>query len=391
LLQALHPLVGRDREVQELHAALDSARAGQGGLWLIEGEAGIGKSRLVEEIGRTAAASGLPVLWGRCWEAGGAPAFWPWSQILRALARRADAVSRAGLERHTRQLSQILPDLGGHAAPRIDEEVARFQLLEAISAALCDAAVATPLVVVLEDLHAADPSSVAVLEMLAAQARSASLLGLGTYREADARRARVAAALGRVARSAHKQNLSPLGPTDVERYLEAALGRDASRSLVEAVQRVSEGNPLFVVELTRWLQAHGEEPDADRVLAVPRSLRALVDERLDVLSPSCREVLAAASVLGRDFAMDGLHGLGDWSASVIGSALAEATEAAVLVEVSVPEYSSAIAATAGGCTILAREPPASRRAQGSDALGWVAAELTEELEADLLLVTGTLE
>src|SRR5450755_326810 len=77
--------VGRERELAELRAALDDVNAGRGRLFVLSGEPGIGKTRLAEEIAREAAARGMRAVWGRSWEGGGAPAYWPWVQILRAL------------------------------------------------------------------------------------------------------------------------------------------------------------------------------------------------------------------------------------------------------------------------------------------------------------------
>src|SRR5688500_13342771 len=82
--------VGREREIGELLAGLEEAAAGRGRLFVVAGEPGIGKSRLADELATEARARGARILWGRCWEAGAAPAYWPWVQPLRAYLRECD-------------------------------------------------------------------------------------------------------------------------------------------------------------------------------------------------------------------------------------------------------------------------------------------------------------
>src|SRR5438046_2427498 len=103
------PFVGREREIEELASGLDEASAGRGGLFLIVGPPGMGKTRLADEAARAAEARGLRPLWGRCWETGGAPAYWPWIQILRELTRTPD--ERAALGAEAAALGQLLPEL----------------------------------------------------------------------------------------------------------------------------------------------------------------------------------------------------------------------------------------------------------------------------------------
>src|SRR5690348_10264328 len=102
--------VGRERELGELRRALDQADSGQGRLFLISGEPGIGKTRLAEEVATDATSRGMRVVWGRCWEGGGAPAYWPWVQILRALiAEPGRAPSRSPVI--PPEVGQLLPEL----------------------------------------------------------------------------------------------------------------------------------------------------------------------------------------------------------------------------------------------------------------------------------------
>src|SRR5919201_902741 len=104
--------VGRERELAELSAGLDDALAGRGRLFLLVGEPGIGKSRLADEFASRAKQRGANVLWGRCWEAGGASAYWPWVQALRSLVRAKDPEAlRMLLGDRAPDLAQLLPEL----------------------------------------------------------------------------------------------------------------------------------------------------------------------------------------------------------------------------------------------------------------------------------------
>src|SRR5262245_56714132 len=142
---AIRPIVGRNAELTELERALREACAGRGGVWFASGEPGIGKTRLVEELAARAPGAGVGVYWGRCWEAGGALAYFPWIEVLRALLRTRGETLRGSDQWQPRAgiLANLLPELAREAtpsAPLPDADRARFQLLEAIGGALCDAA-----------------------------------------------------------------------------------------------------------------------------------------------------------------------------------------------------------------------------------------------------------
>ena len=165
--------MGRERELAELVAGLDDALAGRGRLFLLAGEPGIGKSRLADELIGQARARGARVLVGRCWEAGGAPAYWPWVQALRAYVRDAEPEAlRAQLGAGAADLAQLLPELRElfptcRSRRRSESEGARFRLFDAASAFLRSAAQARPLVLVLDDMHAADEPSLLLLRFVA--------------------------------------------------------------------------------------------------------------------------------------------------------------------------------------------------------------------------------
>jgi hypothetical protein len=161
--------VGRERELGELIMGLEDSCGGRGRLFLLVGEPGIGKSRLAEELIARAEARGTRVLIGRCWEAGGAPAYWPWTQVLSALVHQVEperlrgqlAQDGAELVRLVPELRERLPDLPAPTGP--DGEGARFRLLAAVAAFLRSCASSRPLAIFLDDLHAADEPSLLLL------------------------------------------------------------------------------------------------------------------------------------------------------------------------------------------------------------------------------------
>src|SRR5215472_16902531 len=191
--------VGRERETAELSGALDAVRAGRGAFYLISGEPGIGKTRLAEWVAQEAASRGFTVLWGRCWESGGAPTYWPWVQVLRAALRGRDP---ARLARATRwafaQLGQLIPELAhgltDHDRPSIPDltldgpDGERVVLFDAVQTVIATLAAERALVVVLDDLHAADDSSLLLLQYLSRELQQAPVLILGTHRDWEMRR-----------------------------------------------------------------------------------------------------------------------------------------------------------------------------------------------------------
>ena len=185
-------LVGRERQLAALEAALAEAAAGRGRLLLVSGEPGIGKTRLAEEVARRAAGGGAGVGWGRCAEEQGAPPFWPWVQLLRGLlAETPPERPEAVLDADGPELTMLLPELtevvaGPPAAPVLDVEAVRFRLCQAVTGLLGRLATSRPLLLVIDDLHWADAASLRLLSILAGALGGARLLVVATYRDTDA-------------------------------------------------------------------------------------------------------------------------------------------------------------------------------------------------------------
>jgi DNA-binding SARP family transcriptional activator len=334
--RAAGTFVGRTWELETLDAGLDDAFAGRGRLFLAVGEPGIGKSRLADEFASRAKQREAGVLWGRCWEGDGASPYWVWAQALRSYARASDPdVVRTSIGPHAAQLAQLVPELDQlypelPAAP----ESTRFELFESVAAFLRSAAREQTLVLVLDDLHAADEPSLLLLRFLAAELAELPIVVLGTYREDIDRDSAALAELRRL--PARQLRLGGLAPAEVTSFVEASTGVAPSKKLVDAVHTETEGNPLYVGEVVRLLAAEGrlaEAPGADWLLQIPASVHEETAQRLRALSKECRRVLTIASALGREFDTEVLERVSEASEEEVLEGLDEAFAARVLTEV----------------------------------------------------------
>ncbi|HEY1702885.1 MAG TPA: AAA family ATPase [Trebonia sp.] len=291
--------VGRDRELAELADAMERARRGDPVFAVVGGEAGIGKTRLAEEFEARAVGAGLVVLTGNCVELGaeGLP-FAPVISALRALTRvmspgdLAEVVGAAG-----HGLSRLLPDLvpaGGRvASPDAAAAVSVPELVAGLLGRLC---ALRPVLLILEDLHWADQSTLELIAFLVRSARDMPLLTLATYRSDELdRRHPLRVLLGswdRV-RSVRRIELSRLDRAQVEGQLRGILGASPEPGMTDLIFDRSGGNAYLVEELSSAAR-HGGHPGT-----LPPSLRDVLLHRADILSPRAQEVLRTASVAGR--------------------------------------------------------------------------------------------
>jgi DNA-binding SARP family transcriptional activator len=336
--------VGRERELGELTGALEDAFAGHGRLVLLVGEPGIGKSRLAEEIASDARGRGARVLVGRCWEAGGAPAYWPWVQSLGAYARAIDPDELARqLGSRAAEIAPILPELheilpGLPAPAALDSEGARFRLFHATAEFLRNASDRQPIVLFLDDLHAADTPSLLLVQFLARELAHARVLLLGALRDVDPTPGRsLTATLAEVTREpgTRRVSLTGLSEPDIAEYVELAAAEIASPELAAALYAETDGNPLFVAETVRLLSIEGvrRQEGGEVRLAIPESVRDVITRRLAHLSAGCNDVLVLASVLGREFTIIVLARVAATSEDQLLDTLDEAMEARVLAAV----------------------------------------------------------
>jgi hypothetical protein len=295
--------LGRDAEMAELASGLDDLSVGRGSVFLASGEPGIGKTRLAEEVAESAAVRGFSVHWGRAWESGGAPSFWVFTQVMRDICRGLSAhtlgevVGSLGPEllRVLPELARQIPGLTVAPMPVVDD---RFRLFEAVEAFLGSATKIAPRLVVLDDLHAADPSSLELLDFLVRIRQPKPLMLLGTYRDVEMRLApALASTLQRIAREARLLLLERLDRGAVAEFVAQASGATPAQEHVDAVHRLTEGIPLFVRE---FLQLKG------MARRVPDGVREVIRGRLSLLEPPARGTLEAAAVLGREFDIEPL-------------------------------------------------------------------------------------
>ena len=321
-------LVGRDDQLARLDAALTRALAGEGQLVLVAGEAGIGKTRLAEEFAKHAAERGAEVVWARCHEGEGAPAFWPWVQALRAVVspRPLTEVEQV-LGPAMTSLLPLLPERreapippGGFA----EAAEARAHVYQAVTTLLLGVADHRGLVLVLDDLHWADVPSLQLLEFLAAQLGRARLLVLVTFRDPESEMAEgLASTLGALARLSAVQHivLNGLAPRHVSQLIAEATGSDPSEAVVDAVHSRTDGNPFFLTELIRLLESEGRlaQSDAASALAsqVPTGVRDVIRRRVRRLPQQTNALLTIAAIIGRDFdlrVVEAVAGLDDETA-----------------------------------------------------------------------------
>jgi DNA-binding CsgD family transcriptional regulator len=325
-------LVGREAELSALLAALDAAVAGEPSVVLLGGEAGIGKTRLVEEAASRAREAGARVLVGGCVELGGEGLpFMPLADALRALMRVTppeqldEFVGPARL-----QLARLVPELDPHTAPNASPpgtgETAR--LLELVLGVIQRIAADRPLMLVIEDLHSADRSTLDLVTLLVHALRGVRVLLVVTFRSDEIHRGHPLRPLvtgwERV-RSVQRVELERFTAEQVAGQLEAILGSPAPRRLVELVYDRSEGNAFLVEEILGAVQG-GADPDQ-----LPLSLRDVLLARAERLTAPTQRLLRVAAAGGRsvpDRLLAAVAGIDD---AGLDAALHEAIEHRLLV------------------------------------------------------------
>ena len=337
-------LVGRDAEMAVLEQALAAASLQQGRLVLLAGEPGIGKTRLAEEFAVLAGTRGAKVRWGGCYELEGAPAFWPWVQIVRGLAEDLDD-ERLGsaLGSGAAHVIQVVPELGERVvAPSppalLHDEGARFRAYEAITQLLTRVASGRTLVVVLDDLHWADVPSLRLLAYAAGALRHSSVLVLGTYRDVEVGPGHaLTETLARLAREPVTERVALRGLTegDVGRFIAGATGAAASRRFIASLHRRTAGNPFFLGELVRLLRSEGPLEAADPT-EVPTSVREVVGRRLAQLPGGSEQLLTVAALAPDAFRLDVLARVEGVSDDQVLDVVEAALAARLIVEHSEP-------------------------------------------------------
>ena len=317
--------IGRQREMKELRAALEDVKSGNGRLKMVTGAPGIGKSRTAQEVAKQAEECGFQTFWGRCYEAQGAPPYWPWIRVLRAYVEQCDAeqlrllmgAGAADIAEIVPELRERLPDL--KPPTPLEPEQARFQLFDSITTFLKRSAQLKPMLLVLDDIHQADRPSMLLVEFLAREMAASHIFLLGTYRDTDlTRRHPLTRTLGELAREPvfHRIVLQGFSEDEVAQVIKSYSGSFYGDGMVRAVHTKTEGNPLFVTEVV-WLLNHEGRLHAANAshrfsaaeeetwkITIPLGVQEAISSRLDRLSERCHEALVLASVIGREFDLD---------------------------------------------------------------------------------------
>ena len=346
------PYVGRESERAELRRLIEAAVAGQGALVLVGGEPGVGKTRLAEEALAEARDRGCLALTGRCYEMEGTPPFIPWVEIVERSARINPAAAfREVLGDAAPEVAQLVPELR-RLFPDIPQPIElppdqqRRYLFNGFLKFVERGARVTPHMMLLDDLHWADESTLLLLQHFAQRLSQIPLLIVGTYRDVDLAIQRPFAEMLETLtrhRLAHKLALDRLGERGVAEMLKALSGQDPPTPLVNAVYAETEGNPFFTEEVFHYLaeegrilDEHGRWRDDLRVenLEVPEGVRLVIGRRLQRLSDEARRVLTGAAIVGRSFDMGLLEALGDAEGEALEAALEEAEDAKLILTTS---------------------------------------------------------
>jgi class 3 adenylate cyclase/tetratricopeptide (TPR) repeat protein len=320
---SLTALVERDAERANLRRAVDEALGGRGHLVLVAGEAGVGKSRLVAEISREADARGMRVLTGHCVDSGGASPYLPYVEMIEQAVSNPrnplvlrDALTGVAPEiaRIAPGLRRLLPDIGPPV--ELPPELAQRYVWNSVGEFLTRGAQGQPACLVVEDLHWADESTILLTEYLAPLLPDLPVLLLGTYRDGEVSAShplsRVISVLAR-RRLVERIGLQGLSPGGVRAMVEDLAGQPVPDRLVRLIEADTEGNPFFVEEVYLHLAESGVLFDEHgRVRqdlspaehSVPEGVRRVLGRRLERLSPTTRDALTAAAVLGRMFSPD---------------------------------------------------------------------------------------
>ncbi|MDD7933844.1 BTAD domain-containing putative transcriptional regulator [Actinomycetospora straminea] len=295
-------LVGRAEELAVVRATLRRAAAGDGAHVVVEGEPGVGKTRLLVELAADAAQRGALVVWGRGLDDRGAPTMWPWVQVLHGLVDALPARERE---------SWLAGELGKLVAPGdgavpdqvLPERRAQFRLFERVVALLGAVAARRAVVLILDDLQWADEASLQLVGHLVTRLPAGVAL-VGALRDrAPVPDAGLAAALAAASRvPGHRRvRLGPLGASEVAELVHREIGQDLAPGVAHHVYARTAGNPFFVLELSRLLADGGAVTDeAAARVGVPATVRDVVRSRIEGLDESTVRLLQVAALLGRD-------------------------------------------------------------------------------------------
>ena len=334
-----------------MRSAVNSLLARRGGLVMVTGEPGIGKTRLAEETARYATASGARAIWGRCWEGGGAPAYWPWIQLIREGVRAFPDQVNGQASSDLVYIAQLVPELRlSSSTAELDRDPPaglkyenlmrgseRFRLFDAVANLFKRFALNDPLVIVLDDLHAADEDSLLLLRFLARDLKQSQIFVIATYREVEVRLSKEhQSLLSEIGREGSTILLRGLNLEEVVAFIERNSELGLDDSMVSSLYNATDGNPFFLDEIVRLIVAErgsGHSPLLDSGFTLPDSVRTITRRRIAPFADQTKTVLAIASLIGREFDLELLGEVSELATGQLLQSLEPALANALIAEV----------------------------------------------------------
>jgi eukaryotic-like serine/threonine-protein kinase len=308
--------IGRRAELIELRGGLSRALEGRGQFFCLVGEPGIGKTRLAQEIASAAEQAGACVAWGRCWEGGGAPPYWPWIQVVRMFFAAFDSTLPglavpssvlAALRSLTGENNEMLePSATVFSLPPRGaglSEPARFRLFDSVDIFLKRLSTNRPLAIFLDDIHAADADTLSLLRFIAREQIQSRVLIVATMRDGELQAgADRGELLGAIRREGKVIQLAGLKADEVDAFVKLHQSGPPDQRLLTNLHEVCEGNPFYLDETLRLLstEARRSKRAAARV-QIPDTVREVIRRRIAPLSAETLALLEIAAVVGREF------------------------------------------------------------------------------------------
>jgi DNA-binding CsgD family transcriptional regulator/tetratricopeptide (TPR) repeat protein len=335
-------MVGREADLRRVLSVLDTVAQGHGRLVLLAGEAGVGKTRLAREVLVRARAAGVQSLVGRCFEQHSGAGFFPFTEAFGAAFAEAPTGFQADVRSRWPELRSVVPDFGSPG--EANREVTQLHVFRAAAGFLQALADANPVVLLLDDLHWADSTSLILLLYLARHIDDTCVMILGTYRDTEVgRRHPIQATLREVIRErlVEEVDLRRLDIAGTMALIQMRLATESvSDQLAALVHERAQGNPFLTEELLAAFVeqgvvtpgAHGPQLAALGKFKLPRSIRSVVGGRVGRLPAEAQEMLSLASFLGPEFDLEVLVAAGGRSEAAVLNNLDAAIEARLLQE-----------------------------------------------------------
>ncbi|MET8145382.1 BTAD domain-containing putative transcriptional regulator [Sphaerisporangium sp. NPDC005288] len=300
-MQSAAPLIGRTEELAVLRQATESALAGGRGLVVVDGEPGVGKTRLLEEIAAEADRRGALVVWGRCLEGDGTPSMWPWVQAVGTILNALPAAARD--KWLATELSRLVDPHDDGSAPAMPDSGAQFRQFERVVAAVGETSALRPALLLFDDLQWADVASLRLFGHLVTRLPDRIAI-IGALRDRaptpGTHLSRMLAATSRVA-GQRRIRLGPLSLVEVAEVVRSETNQFPAPGATRSIHARTGGNPFFVRELSRLLADEGVfTQDAVARAGVPSTVRDVVRDRMGELNDDTQRLLQIAALIGRD-------------------------------------------------------------------------------------------